>query len=264
MTNQPNPWPAATTVTVPPGQTLIRPTRWATDGTSGAEALRRVQAPAGWHWAQDTHGNIHVRSTTGRVWVGYLPQALPTVPHPNAPTDLDAFGVHPIRGIWMIDGYPYGDRAWSIWFNDTEHFRRGDHVPPELVAAAVSELAAPGHEEPDWLADPGNPDAVWAIARAADWTLHHADNDDTTAQAPDRTAQLYHFPGDVEVPDNRSTWLLRAGHLPYPGHPGLWEAGFSAAAPAAVIAAVMRVLTCPGVRSHPEGPRPTPEQGESR
>ncbi|WP_331738832.1 DUF317 domain-containing protein [Embleya sp. NBC_00896] len=263
MTIPPNPPPAAT-VEDRSAQTLITPARMASAGTSSAGVLRRATAPAGWHWAHDAHGNVHVRSTTGRVWVGYLPQTLPTVLHPHTPTDLSPRGVHPIRGVWMIDGYPYGKRAWTVWFNDTTLEPRGAHVPPEFVAAAVTELAAPGHEEPDWLADPGHPDTVWALTDAAGWTLDHADNDDITARAPDRTAELYHYSGDVEEPDDRGTWLLRAGILAYPGHPGLWAAGFSAATPAAVIAAVMSVLTGPGARRHPEDPRPTPEQGESR
>ncbi|MFI1584757.1 hypothetical protein [Embleya sp. NPDC020630] len=255
----PLPTPPAPMPAPPPGpvddgaQVTVTPAWLAGDDTN--DAVFKAARAAGWPTAIDDMGNGHARSTSGRVYLGFLPEELPEELHPFTPLDLDGAG-HEIRGIWTIDGRPYGDLAWTMSFNDARGIVSGVHVPQEIVAAAVTELAAPGHQEPDWLADPGDPDTVWAITRAAGWTLDHHDDDSITARAPDRSAALDHQPAysadEYAVRDTGGGWVLRAWQWSLSDHPELWEAEFSPRTPAGVIAAVMRVMTGPGLPRHPE------------
>ncbi|MFE3205753.1 DUF317 domain-containing protein [Embleya sp. NPDC059237] len=255
----PLPTPPAPIPAPPPGsvderaEVTVTPAWLAGDDTN--DAVFKAARAAGWPTAIDDMGNGHARSTSGRVYLGFLPEELPEELHPFTPLDLDGPG-HEIRGIWTIDGRPYGDLAWTMSFNDARGIISGIHVPQEIVAAAVTELAAPGHQEPDWLADPGDHDTVWAVLRAAGWSIDHAADDDITAHAPDRTARLLHKPSyhtdEYSVRPHAGGWTLTAGPSAAPNCPGRWEAEFSGRTPAGVITAVMRVMTGPGLPRHPE------------
>lgn len=203
-----------------------------------AFAVDEAAHTAGWRSGMDDAGNAHWRSPDGRVWLGYIPEPPPADSHPLAPVDWPDDPAEP-RGIWTVRAWVRGHEVWSGWFNDGCELLSGRHVPQEIVAAVVEALAAPDGTEPDRLADPGDPEPLWQLLRESGWNVEHFDDDSRTARSPDRTAILEHDVWDAE-------WRLRTRRSRSVRHV-LWKARFTAATPAPVITAVMRVMTAPGL-----------------
>lgn len=220
---------------------------------------------AGWACGADTAGNTHWRSPDRRAWLGYVPEPPPPPAHghPLAPDDW-SYGRDEARGVWSVRAFVHGHEVWSGWFNDGCVARSGEHVPQEMVAAVVEALAVPGGTEPDRLADPGDPEPVWQALRESGWNVRHFDDDSREALARDGTATLEHDVWDAE-------WRLHTRRTRRAG-PLLWRAVFTAATPASVIAALVRVVTAPGLprctgdvpawaTTHPYTPAPASIQG---
>src|SRR5690242_9211891 len=211
----------------PAWERLVTPGYLAGPGTVADDAFNPLTGQAGWQAWSDDLANCHLTSPCGRAYLGFLPEANP----------------EPV-GLWKAWARPdhHSPRTWMAAFDD--------YVPYEYIGAFTSAWAAAYRPDSPRIAGPRTPvgsdsDRILAIARAAGWDLDHATRRTgrvlTRLTAPDGRAAIElrtpvnSRPEDEILNDRAARWTVWAAPAPY--RRPLWEAVFSTATPADLIAA---------------------------